>query len=84
MMNSMRTCKNSITVFPLRYFEQKNALNYATNLQQKFDKSQIKLHHRFSRVNLLYNSRVFVYISYQRHMSHLKTMHFYFTDVTSW
>ena len=34
MMNSMRTCKNSITVFPRRYFEQKNALNYAASLQE--------------------------------------------------
>ena len=31
MMNSMRTC---ITVFPRRYFEQKNALNYAASLQE--------------------------------------------------
>ena len=88
MMNSSRTCKNSIAVFPRKYFECKmlwimQQIYRRTPLQKfDFNKSQVKLHHRVSRVNLLYNSRVFVYIWYQRHVSYLITMHFCFTDIT--
>ena len=44
---------------------------------------KVKLHHKFCRVDLLHNSRAFFYL-YQRYVSHLKTMHFYFADTRSW
>ena len=65
MMNSMRTCKNNIAVPPTDILSKK-----CSELCNKFAgerpcwslisiSHEVKLHHRFSHINLPYNSRVF-------------------------